>query len=283
MSAVADRVRQGAALKAAFSLRLGAWLLMASMMGGLGGCAMLRSPMAEAAADMPRPTARPIDPWERFNRAIFEFNDTVDRTVLIPVAKAYKRWVPQVITQTVDNVLSNVGDAWSAVNLLLQGKPALALDTGLRVGVNTVFGLAGALDVASEMGLERHPEDFGQTLGVWGFSSGPYLVLPLLGPSSVRDGLALPLDRSVSLSTIAAEGANRYSLTAVELVHTRAGLLNASSILGQVALDRYSFVRDSYLARRKNLVFDGNPPPEDDEADPPSTVKPEDAKSRPKP
>jgi phospholipid-binding lipoprotein MlaA len=117
------------------------------------------------------------------------------------------------------------------------------------------------------MGLERQPEDFGQTLGVWGFGSGPYVVLPLLGPSSLRDGLALPLDRSVSLSTLAAEGANRYSLTTLELVHARAGLLNASTVLGQVALDRYSFVRDSYLARRRNLVYDGNPPPEPEDAE----------------
>jgi phospholipid-binding lipoprotein MlaA len=243
------------------------WAIGALVLSLSSGCAVLRSPLSEAAADMPKPAATAADPWERFNRAVFDFNDVLDRSVLIPVAKAYKRHVPQVVTQTVDNVLANVGDAWSALNLLLQGKPRLALDTGLRVGVNSVFGLAGALDVASELGLERQPEDFGQTLGVWGFGSGPYVVLPLLGPSSLRDGLALPLDRSVSFSTLAAEGANRYSLTTLELVHARAGLLNASTVLGQVALDRYSFVRDSYLARRRNLVFDGNPPPEPEDAD----------------
>ena len=247
--------------------RVRVWFISLLMLFLSSGCAMLRSPLSEAAADMPKPAASAVDPWERFNRAIFDFNDVLDRSVLIPVAKAYKRYVPVAITQTVDNVLANVGDAWSALNLLLQGKPRLALDTGMRVGVNSVFGLAGALDVASEMGLERQPEDFGQTLGVWGFGSGPYVVLPLLGPSSLRDGLALPLDRSVSLSTLAAEGANRYSLTTLELVHARAGLLNASTVLGQVALDRYSFVRDSYLARRRNLVYDGNPPPEPEDAE----------------
>jgi phospholipid-binding lipoprotein MlaA len=242
-------------------------LLACVLTSVLGGCAILRSPMSEAAAGMPKPAVPAVDPWERFNRAIFDFNDGLDRKVLIPVATAYKRYVPTVVTQTIDNMLANVSDAWSAVNLLLQGKPRLALDTGMRVGVNSVFGLAGALDVATEMGLERQAEDFGQTLGVWGFGNGPYVVLPLLGPSTLRDGLALPLDRSVSLSTVAAEGANRYSLTALELVHTRAGLLNASTVLGQVALDRYSFVRDSYLARRRSLVYDGNPPPEPDEPD----------------
>ncbi|MCE2657009.1 MAG: VacJ family lipoprotein [Rubrivivax sp.] len=247
--------------------RVRVWFISLLMLFLSSGCAMLRSPLSEAAADMPKPAASAVDPWERFNRAIFDFNDVLDRSILIPVAKAYKRYVPVAITQTVDNVLANVGDAWSALNLLLQGKPRLALDTGMRVGVNSVFGLVGALDVASEMGLERQPEDFGQTLGVWGFGSGPYVVLPLLGPSSLRDGLALPLDRSVSLSTLAAEGANRYSLTTLELVHARAGLLNASTVLGQVALDRYSFVRDSYLARRRNLVYDGNPPPEPEDAE----------------
>jgi phospholipid-binding lipoprotein MlaA len=233
----------------------------------LGGCAALRSPLSEAAAEMPKPAAKPIDPFERFNRAVFAFNDSVDRRVLIPVAKVYKQIVPSFVSQTFENIVSNVGDAWSAANLFLQGKPKLALDTGLRFGVNSVFGLAGALDIATEMGLERQPEDFGQTLGVWGFPSGPYIVLPFLGPSSVRDGLALPVDRSFSAATFAGEGANRYSVTFIELVHTRASLLNASSVLNQVALDRYSFVRDSYLARRRNLVYDGNPPPEPEDAD----------------
>jgi phospholipid-binding lipoprotein MlaA len=233
------------------------------------GCAALRSPMSEAAAaaDMPQPAANPVDPWERFNRAIFDFNDTVDRRLLIPIAKAYKRYVPAVVSQTVDNLVGNVGDLWSAVNLVLQGKPKLALDTGMRVGINSVFGLGGALDVATELGLERQSEDFGQTLGVWGMPAGPYLVLPLLGPSSVREGLALPLDRTVSLSSLLGDDASRVAVTTLELVNTRAALLNASSVLNQVALDRYSFVRDSYLARRRSLVFDGNPPPDPEDAD----------------
>ena len=261
-----------------FSARLGGpgrrflLALLAALSLAFSGCAALRSPMSEAAAEMPQPAAKPVDPWERFNRAVFSFNDSLDRRLLIPLATTYKLVVPAAVSQTFENVVSNVFDAWSAVNLLLQGKPKLALDAGMRFGVNSVFGLGGALDVAGEMGLERHPEDFGQTLGVWGIPSGPYLVLPLLGPSTVRDGLALPLDRATSLSSLASGTASQFSLGLIELVHTRATLLNASSVLNQVALDRYSFVRDSFLARRKNLVFDGNPPPE-----------PEDLEDEPKP
>jgi phospholipid-binding lipoprotein MlaA len=224
--------------------------------------------MSDAAAQLPPAKPVQVDPWERFNRAVFGFNDAVDRTVLIPLARAYKKVVPEVVSQSFENVLNNVADVWSAVNHLLQGKPQQALDTGLRVGVNSVLGLAGILDVASEAGLERHSEDFGQTLGRWGFGPGPYLVLPFLGPSNVRDASAWPLDRVTSFSSLAGEGANAYTLTALELIHTRAGLLNASSVLGQVALDRYTFVRDSYLARRRSAVYDGNPPPEPDDDGP---------------
>jgi phospholipid-binding lipoprotein MlaA len=228
--------------------------------------------MSEAASHVPQAKATPVDPWERFNRAVFEFNDRLDRSILIPLADTYKMVVPSVVAQGFDNMLNNVTDVWSAVNQLLQGKPQNALDMGMRVGVNSVFGIAGVLDVASEVGLERQSEDFGQTLGRWGFPTGPYLVLPLLGPSNVRDGLALPLDRVTSLSSLAKEGGNKFTLAAMELIHTRAGLLNASSILGQVALDRYTFVRDSFLARRRNAVYDGNPPrdPDDDPEEPPA-------------
>ena len=231
----------------------------------LGGCGTLGSPMSEAASHVPQARQTSADPWERFNRAVFAFNDSVDRAVLIPLAKAYKAVVPDIVSRGFDNVLNNVADIWSAANHLLQGKLQKALDTGMRVGVNSVFGFGGLLDIASEAGIERQSEDFGQTLGRWGFGPGPYLVLPFLGPSNVRDGLALPLDRVTSLSSLAAEGANRYTLTAMELIHTRAGLLNASSVLGQVALDRYTFVRDSYLARRRSAVYDGDPPPEPEE------------------
>jgi phospholipid-binding lipoprotein MlaA len=211
----------------------------------------------------------PADPWERFNRAVFDFNDNIDQKFFIPLAKAYKKFVPSLVIQGFDNVLFNVSDVWSAANHALQGKPREALETGLRFGVNTFFGLGGLLDVASEMGLERRSEDFGQTLGVWGFGPGPYLVLPLLGASNVRDGLALPLDRATMLSNVATDSYGQAAvLSMAETVHARASLLGASSLLGQVALDRYSFVRDSALARRRNLIYDGNPPPEPEDEEP---------------
>lgn len=208
------------------------------------------------------------DPLERFNRGVFTFNEAVDRVLLKPLATAYRAVVPSPVRTGVDNVFGNVGDAWSAVNLLLQGKVKSALEMTVRVTTNTVFGLGGLLDLASDAGLERQPEDFGQTLGKWGFGPGPYLVLPFYGASSLRDAAGLPLDRQVSLPGIVHDETYRWGLTTLELVHARAGLLSATSLLEQVAFDKYSFVRDSYLARRRNLVFDGNPPEEPEEEEP---------------
>jgi phospholipid-binding lipoprotein MlaA len=248
-------------------------LLLASLAAlQLGGCATTVG--AATAVDAPKPAmsdarVNPSDPWERHNRAIFAFNDRLDENFLVPLAKAYRDWVPRPIVQGFDNVISNVGDVWSAANHVLQGKPVEALESGLRFGVNTVFGLVGLWDIASEMGIERQTEDFGQTLGVWGVAPGAYLVLPVLGPSSVRDGLAMPLDRAASFTSLAnTNGGTTASLALVEAVHTRASLLGATSLLGQVALDRYSFVRDSYLARRRSAVYDGNPPPEPEDEEP---------------
>ncbi|MCE2690315.1 MAG: VacJ family lipoprotein [Rubrivivax sp.] len=211
------------------------------------------------------------DPLEGLNRGVFAFNEAVDRAVLKPLATAYREVLPSPVRTGVDNVFGNVGDAWSAMNHLLQGKVKSALEMTVRVTTNTVFGLGGLFDLASDAGLERHPEDFGQTLGKWGFGPGPYLVLPFYGASSLRDAAGLPLDRQASLPGIVHDETYRWSLTTLELVHARAGLLSATNLLEQVAFDKYSFVRDSYLARRRSLVFDGNPPeePEEDEPLPP--------------
>lgn len=254
-------------------------LVLSAVSALLGGCASV--PAGTGAASAARPAVNPIDPWERFNRQVFAFNDVVDEAVLTPVAKAYKAVVPELVREGFGNVLSNVGDLWSAVQHLLQGKPQQALESGMRVGVNTVFGIGGLFDVASEAGLERQSEDLGQTLGRWGFGTGPYLVLPFLGPSDLRDSLAFPIDRQASLSSLLDHVPTRNSLSAVELIHTRAGLLGATSVLGQVALDRYSFVRDAYLARRRSLVFDGNPPPEERVDDEPPAKPPAKAESKP--
>ena len=219
----------------------------------------------ESVAANPEASRRirtPGDPWESFNRAVFSFNEAVDAAVLEPVARAWKEAVPALVRQGVRNVFGNVEDAWSAVNHLLQGKAQDGVEMTVRFVTNTTFGLGGLLDVAGEMGLERRSEDFGQTLGRWGVPAGPYVVLPLLGPRSVRDGAAWTLDRQVSLANLAGDGSRSWTLSTVELMQTRSEMLAAQALLGQVALDRYTFVRDAYLARRRSLVYDGNPPPE---------------------
>lgn len=205
-----------------------------------------------------------IDPWEPFNRKVHAFNESLDDAVLRPVATVWRDVVPDPLRTVVGNVFGNVEDAWSALNQLLQAKPGPAVTMTVRFAVNTVVGLGGVLDVASEMGLERQSEDLGQTLGRWGVGAGPYLVLPLIGPKSLRDAAAWPIDRMVSLPGVVDDTAWRWSLTGVEVVHNRANLLGASALMEQIALDRYTFTRDGYLARRRNLVHDGEPPEEDD-------------------
>ncbi len=230
----------------------------------------------------PRARPRPVkaDPLEGLNRGVFAFNEVVDGALLKPLAMAYKAAIPSPVRTGVDNVFGNVGDAWSAVNHLLQGKVKSALEMTVRVTTNTVFGLGGLFDLASDAGLERQAEDFGQTLGKWGFGPGPYLVLPFYGASSLRDAVGLPLDRRASLPGVVQDGAYRWGLTTLELVHGRADLLSATNLLDQVALDKYSFVRDSYLARRRNQVFDGNPPEEPEEDEPmPAVSVPADARA----
>jgi phospholipid-binding lipoprotein MlaA len=214
-----------------------------------------------------------LDPWENWNRKVFAFNEAVDENLLKPVATAYSNIVPEPIRRGVGNFFGNFADAWSAVNNLLQGKATAGVYDIVRVGTNTVFGLVGVLDVATEMGVEKTREDFGQTLGVWGMGTGAYIVWPLLGPSSVRDTIGLPLDMAASPTTVINDGQTRYSLTALSVVNTRANLLGATRVLDDIALDKYNFVRDAYLQRRRSLVFDGNEPPPED----PSAAEPEDA------
>jgi phospholipid-binding lipoprotein MlaA len=160
----------------------------------------------------------------------------------------------------VHNFFSNAEDGWSAINHLLQGKGQSAFEMMVRFNTNTVFGLGGLLDIASEAGIERQPEDFGQTLGVWGFPAGAYIVWPVLGPSSVRDSVALPLDRMATPAVVFKDYADELGILAVQLVDTRASLLGATRVIDDIALDKYTFVRDGYLARRRSLVYDGNPP-----------------------
>jgi phospholipid-binding lipoprotein MlaA len=259
--------------------RLTQALMLGIALGLLSACASAPSSSAGAADGRggangvvdAEPTQRtnPTDPWEAFNRRIFVFNDAVDQAVLAPVARGYVAVVPQALRQMVRNAFGNVGDVWSALNHVLQGKFQSGAEQGMRVLINTTLGVAGLADVASEVGLPRQKEDLGQTVGAWGVGSGPYLMLPLLGPSTLRDTAVLTADRQITLPSLVEPGLERNSLTVLDVVSARAAALQASNLLGQVALDRYSFLRDAYIAKRRYDVYDGQLP-EDAEEDEPS-------------
>jgi phospholipid-binding lipoprotein MlaA len=200
------------------------------------------------------------DPFEPVNRKIFAFNEAVDKAVLRPVAKGYQKLVPEPMRIGIRNIFANVGDAWSFANNVLQAKPVEATEDFMRVSINTVLGIGGLLDIATPAGLPRHNEDFGQTLGAWGVKPGPYIVLPILGPSNARDSVGFLVDRSANPLTYLDPMALRNSVTGLKVVDTRAQLLDTSSLLEAAALDPYSFVRDAYLQRRRYQVYDGDPP-----------------------
>ena len=206
------------------------------------------------------PAANPRDPLEPFNRGVYRFNDAVDTAVIKPVATAYQEVLPKPIQQGVRNFFSNLQDLWSGVNNALQFKGEQSGNSFARFGVNTFLGLGGLLDVATELKIERHTKDFGHTLGYWGVAPGPYLVLPLLGPSTLRDTLALPVDAQGNLVNGIEHIPTRNSLTALRLIDTRASFLGASAMLEEAALDKYTFTRDSHLQRRRSGIYDGNPP-----------------------
>ena len=230
--------------------RLCAALLLAGM---LAGCATSGG--------------NPADPLEPLNRVVFRFNDAVDGTVISPVAKGYRRIVPGILRTGISNFFSNLEDVWISVNDVLQGKFQQGAEDLTRVIFNSTFGLAGVLDFASDAGLPKHNEDFGQTLGWWGVGSGAYLVLPFLGPSTVRDGFGLVFDTQADL-VFQIDGVPVHnSLYGTRAINNRANLLDASSVIDQAALDKYAFVREVWLQRRRNLVHDGDPPREREEPD----------------
>jgi phospholipid-binding lipoprotein MlaA len=245
----------------------------------LGAAALAAALAGSGCATTPMPAnvgQNPADPWEAMNRRIFAFNDALDEAILKPVATVYRDVVPELLRRGVDNFFGNIGDAWSAINHLLQGKLEIALNTGTRFVVNSTMGLGGILDPASEMrGLTRHSEDFGQTLGRWGIGPGPYIVWPFFGPRTVRDSFGMVADWQVGADRIAHTEAGRWSTWALSIVNTRTNLLSASALLDTAALDRYSFLRDAYLAKRLDVIHDGAPPmePMDDEADDPAKTK----------
>ena len=200
----------------------------------------------------------PADPLEPFNRTVFSFNEQLDRTIIKPVALAYRDVTPQPIRRGVSNFFDNLSDVWSLANSVFQLRVANAADSLFRVTVNTFWGLGGLFDVATEMQIPRHREDFGQTLGAWGMPSGAYLVLPVLGPSTVRDALGTLVDRNASLATRAENMAVRNSLNALGVVDLRARYLTAGDVLDEAALDKYTFAREVYIQRRSSLL--GNAP-----------------------
>ncbi|WPB59354.1 VacJ family lipoprotein [Xylophilus sp. GOD-11R] len=198
------------------------------------------------------PERNPRDPFEPFNRGVYKFNDAVDRAVLKPVATVYRDVTPAPIRTGVGNFFRNLTEPWSFVNNVLQGRIQDAGETVIRFAVNTVFGLGGLLDIAGEANIDRHRQDFGQTLAFYGVPTGPYLILPLLGPSTVRDTAALPVDFKGNLLSNVDDVSVRNSLYALRVVDTRANLLRVSSVLDGAALDQYSFTRDAFLQLRRN-------------------------------
>jgi len=200
------------------------------------------------------------DPLEPLNRGIYQFNETVDKAVIRPVAVGYKEILPQPVRTSVANFFSNLDDVLVLLNDLLQFKLERAASDFSRIVWNTTVGIAGLFDVATKMELEKHNEDFGQTLGYWGLNDGPYLVLPILGPSSLRDGVGRVVDWQFDPLTNYHDVAERNVAAVVKIEDTRARLLETDEVLDEAALDPYVFLRDAYLQRRRSLVYDGNPP-----------------------
>jgi len=215
------------------------------------------------------PDANPKDPLEPLNRGVMRVNDEVDKYVLKPVAQAYDFALPSPVQIAVSNFFSNISDVYSAANNLMQGKPTRAVEDSMRVIFNSTLGIGGLIDIATPAGLPKYKEDFGQTLGVWGVPPGPYLVLPVFGPSSVRDTAGMLVDRVMDPSAYVYPVWVRNSFTGVRLVSTRAQLLGVSNLLEQAALDRYSFLRDAYLQRREYQIYDGNPPRHEEDREQP--------------
>jgi phospholipid-binding lipoprotein MlaA len=214
---------------------------------GLGGCAT-------------GPDRDPRDPLEPFNRAAYSFNELLDEVLLEPLARGYNYITPSPVNRGVTNFFNNLGDIRSALNNLLQFKIGRAFSDVGRVAINSTVGILGLIDVASNLNLPRYDEDFGQTLGAWGMGSGPYIVLPVLGPTTARDGVGIVADWFADPVNYIEDDTVRYSLRGLNIVDTRADLLSASRVLSQAALDPYAFIRDAYLQRRQDMVYDGNPP-----------------------
>ncbi len=242
---------------------------LANWLGRLGGLALLAG--LGACASVPPDAGRnPADPFERVNRQVYSFNDHFDRAIVKPVAKGYTAVVPKPVRQCVYNVFENIFEITSMVNLALQGRPR---DVGMEFGrfvMNSTFGLFGCFDLAQHFGLEKNRQYFALTMGKWGLTPGPYLVLPFLGPSSVRDALGEIPDYFTDPISYITPVKDSDFVYAGRFVVKRAQLLDATNLLEQAALDPYVFVRDAYMQRTRSRVYDGNPPPLPEEEDPDS-------------
>lgn len=194
------------------------------------------------------------DPWEGYNRAMFSFNDGLDRAILKPVTQGYRYVTPDIAQTGVNNFIENIRDVRTMINNLLQGKVHNALEDFSRITFNTTFGLGGLIDVATPMGIAKNDEDFGQTLGYWGADSGPYLVLPFFGPSNVRDGVGRVGDWFIDPMYYVNDDTTRISVRALRVIDARSQLMDAERIISG---DRYIFIRDAYMQRREYLVNDG--------------------------
>lgn len=225
--------------------RLASWSLAAGLLLALAGCAS--GPV------------NPRDPFEPFNRKSLQFNEGVDAMVLKPVATVYRSKVPPLVRTGVSNFFGNLSDGWSFVNSALQFKFRNAAENFMRLNVNTFFGLGGILDIASDLNIERHREDFGQTLGRWGVPAGPYIMIPLLGPSTLRDTLALTVDKRGDPIHYVDPMHDRYELYGLRAVDQRSNALRVGVVLEEAALDKYTFIRDSYLQKRRAEIFEGSP------------------------
>lgn len=203
-----------------------------------------------------------VDPFERVNRAVFSFNETADEYVIKPVAEAYRFVLPEFVRTGVTNFFSNINDVLIAANNLLQGKPSNAASDIGRFLVNSTIGILGLFDVATDMGLDKNREDFGQTLGVWGVADGPYMVLPFFGASNVRDtvGLVVDMETDFMLNTNKLDSDEKLAVNGLRVINRRADLLDAGQLLEDAAFDKYSFIRDGYIQRRRSQVYDGEPP-----------------------
>lgn len=209
--------------------------------------------------------ANPRDPYEGFNRGMFAVHETLDSYAFKPVAQAYDKVAPLPVKAGVGNFFGNVGDLWIGANSAMQGKFGDAGNDFARLLINSTVGIFGLFDVASELGLDKHEEDFGQTMAVWGVRDGGYLFWPVIGPRTVRDTVGFGVDAYADpVRHVHNQVATRNSLVALRAVDVRASLLPADKVVEEAALDKYSYIRDAYLQRRNNQIYDGRPPRNDD-------------------